>query len=418
LIYVCDAIMGSGKSSAAIQYMNDHQNEKFIYVTPYLEEDDRIKENCPALHFVKPSAAYSKYNHKKIQHTAALIKQGKNIATTHQAFGLYTDQMLDDIREHGYNLIIDEAISIFAKCEFNVGDIQTLAESGYIRKDENGSYIATGKEYTGSRLRDAVCMVQSKNLVRVRDYKSLYYWEMPIELIKSFQNVFILTYLFEGQSMCYHLKIHNIEYTYIHVQKDNGCYRFSSDNKYIPEYVQNIKSKIHILDHEYLNQADLDWRSQKHSEKALSKGWFESTKNEERIQELKDDLHMLFNKLWPEATAKNSMWGTFKTAERKLRGKGYSNGFVVFNERATNKYRNKKYLAYLANIFMNVPEKLHYQSSGLYVNEDAYALSVLVQWIWRSAIRDGEEIWLYLPSIRMRRLLTEWMDRLESGQTQ
>ena len=47
-IKVCDAIMGSGKSSAAIAYMNEHPQQKFIYITPYLEEAVRIRESCPA----------------------------------------------------------------------------------------------------------------------------------------------------------------------------------------------------------------------------------------------------------------------------------------------------------------------------------------------------------------------------------
>ena len=34
----------------------------------------------------------------------------------------------------------------------------------------------------------------------------------------------------------------------------------------------------------------------------------------------------------------------------------------------------------------------------------------MLQFIWRSAIRDGEEIWIYIPSIRMRRLLYEWIE--------
>lgn len=39
MIKVCDAIMGSGKSSAAINYMNEHPDKKFIYITPYLNKD-------------------------------------------------------------------------------------------------------------------------------------------------------------------------------------------------------------------------------------------------------------------------------------------------------------------------------------------------------------------------------------------
>ena len=43
------------------------------------------------------------------------------------------------------------------------------------------------------------------------------------------------------------------------------------------------------------------------------------------------------------------------------------------------------------------------------MEEDAYALSELIQWIFRSAIRDGKEIWLYIPSKRMRNLLIDWI---------
>ena len=52
MVKVCDAIMGTGKSSAAITYMNDHPEKKFIYITPYLEEATRIATSCSRLHFI------------------------------------------------------------------------------------------------------------------------------------------------------------------------------------------------------------------------------------------------------------------------------------------------------------------------------------------------------------------------------
>ncbi|MDE6149553.1 MAG: hypothetical protein K2F81_05595, partial [Ruminococcus sp.] len=64
-VKVCDAIMGTGKSSAAITYLNEHKDEKFIYITPYLDEATRIKKNCPSLRFVEPSEKLPKYNHRK-----------------------------------------------------------------------------------------------------------------------------------------------------------------------------------------------------------------------------------------------------------------------------------------------------------------------------------------------------------------
>ena len=54
MIHICDAIMGSGKSSAAIQHINDNPDKKFLYLTPYLTEAARIKNACPAADFAEP----------------------------------------------------------------------------------------------------------------------------------------------------------------------------------------------------------------------------------------------------------------------------------------------------------------------------------------------------------------------------
>lgn len=80
--------MGTGKSQSAITYMNEHSDEKFIYITPFLDEATRIKEACPALNFIEPKKKNAEGG--KIAHSAKLISEGKNITTTHQAFRYYT----------------------------------------------------------------------------------------------------------------------------------------------------------------------------------------------------------------------------------------------------------------------------------------------------------------------------------------
>lgn len=132
MIKVCDAIMGTGKSSAAISYMNAHPKDKFIYITPYLDEARRIKENCPALHFVEPSNRIPKYNFKKVNHTAELISEGKNIATTHQAFKSYTDEMLEDIKRYGYTLIVDENVDVLESVDLHPDDLRLILNAGYL----------------------------------------------------------------------------------------------------------------------------------------------------------------------------------------------------------------------------------------------------------------------------------------------
>ena len=44
------------------------------------------------------------------------------------------------------------------------------------------------------------------------------------------------------------------------------------------------------------------------------------------------------------------------------------------------------------------------------IDEDGFALSELLQWIWRSQIRQGKPIILYIPSKRMRELLEDFLD--------
>ena len=51
-----------------------------------------------------------------------------------------------------------------------------------------------------------------------------------------------------------------------------------------------------------------------------------------------------------------------------------------------------------------------FEQNGITVDEDGFALSEMLQFIWRSAIRDGKEIWVYIPSVRMRNLLEQWIE--------
>ena len=58
----------------------------------------------------------------------------------------------------------------------------------------------------------------------------------------------------------------------------------------------------------------------------------------------------------------------------------------------------RKNLAYCVNIFFNPFLKRYFEEHGCVVDEDKYALSEMIQWIWRSAIRDGHEINIYIQA--------------------
>lgn len=408
-VKVADCIMGSGKSSSAINYMNEHADEKFIYITPYLEEAARIKEGCMRLRFVEPSNKIKQYKFKKRLHTAALIKEGRNITTTHQAFRGYTREMLDDIKARGYTLFIDENCEVLEK--YDVGtqdDIQAVIDAGYL-KCENGVYTVTDKEYNGVFFREFLQKTKDRELVGLWDDKKCvaFYWVLPPELILSFKNVFVMTYLFETQSLHHMFEIYGIPYNYIGIHRDesNG-YHFGPAPGYTPEYVKELKQKIHILDNEKMNSVGDDHF-------AMSKGWFQ--KNSDGVSTLKRNVSNYYLNLFRGVPADKRLWGAYKDAFQIMKGKGYTKNFLAFNTKATNDYKSCNTLVYISNIFMNVTEAGFYKMNGIEVDQDRYALSIMVQWIWRSAIRDGEEIQIYIPSKRMRTILQNWINSFDNG---
>ena len=400
--------MGTGKSSAAITYMNEHEDQKFIYITPYLSEASRIVQSCKALNFIEP-AHHSEFSWSKTLHTLDLVKQGKNIASTHQAFRSYSSDLLDEIKSKEYTLIIDENVVLLEVVDEDPADIQMIIDAGYVQEIGACRYHLVKDVYHGKTHSDLFRLLRSRDIIKTTyedGNDTFFYWQLPPELITSFKDVFILTYLFDGQDLHHFLEMYSIPYDFTNISFDGKTYRFSDTNKYVPEYVYSISDKIHIEDTESLNSVGDD-------KYALSVSWFKKTKP--GIDKLKNNTSNFFKHRHP-VSADKKMWSTFKDAHSKIRGKGYTNAFVNFNEKATNEYRDRNVLVYDVNIFMNVGQKTFYIENGIDVNEDLYALSVMVQWIWRSAIRDGNEIWIYVPSKRMRDMLINWMNSISKGE--
>lgn len=407
MVNVCDAIMGSGKSQSAISYMNAHPERRFIYITPYLDEAKRIRDGCPELRFAEPSKKLPEYGFSKSRHTMALIEEGRNISSTHQAFTWYTAETVARIKEKGYVLIIDEEIEVLEKSDaVYLDDILVAKAAGYVEEEPEGVYKYTGKPYGNGCLRPLFRAMQSRNLMRIPDRGSntLFFWMFPAELFTAFEDVFILTYLFQGQDLDLFLQMHEIPYQKIGVRRTaNGGYEFSDQPDYVPEYVGRLGEMIHIVDKEKLNAIGEEYH-------ALSGAWYK--RDESDVEQMKKNLYNFFFNYQRGLPANRKMYGSFKDEKTRLRGAGYSNGYVVFNQKATNELREKTALAYCVNLFMNVSKKNYYRANGFEPDEDTYALSVMVQWIWRSAIRDGKEINLYIPSRRMRELLIGWIEKL------
>ncbi len=409
MVKVCDAIMGSGKTSAAISYINDHPEKRFLYITPYLEEGKRVKNGCPDAKFVEPNN-HSEESHSKVSHTLSLINGNRNIVSTHAAANLYDEAIMEALERQGYTIIIDEAVSVIQSADTIDGeDIQIFTSIGYLEEIAPNEYRRTDKPYSGKSLRDTFRNLGSKTLAVVPaeegvNNSDVFYYIFSQGFLSLPNEIIVLTYLFEGSPMELLMRAGNIPYENIYIEHGKDRYEFIEikENRYIPSYVPHLKDMIRIIDNPKLNAIGED-------RTALSISWYE--KNPEEAEQLQKNLYNYFVNDHRGVGSKKFLCGSYKSHWNKISGRGYKNTMAVFNERATNKYADRTVLAYPVNIFCHPSNKRYFTNRGVELKDNDYALSTMIQWIWRSAIRNGETVDLYIPSKRMRDLLTDWIDK-------
>lgn len=400
-IYIVDSIMGAGKTSWAIQYMNEADKDKnFLYITPFLDEVQRIKENVVNRSFVTPEP--NGINKTKFDDLKRHVLNERDIAATHALFQKADDELVDLIKAGNYTLILDEVMNVVEQYELNNDDFQWLLDSKMVHVDEDTGLIHWNNEgkYQDTRYKDIKTLAESNNLYFFEN--KVLFWTFPISVFKAFKEVYIMTYLFQCQQQKYYYDLYNIDFAYKAVQKlPDGQYKLINHYDKEPYDKSAIKALINIYDGKLNNIGD--------AKNAFSVSWFRKEQNKHLIEKLKKNLITYFKNNVKTPTNLN-MWTCYKSYVSKLKGKGYTKGFVACNARATNEFKEKESLAYAANRFMDPYEKKFFTSKGVKVNEDMYALSELLQWIWRSRIREGKPINLYIPSKRMRTLLIEYLN--------
>ena len=440
-----DAPCGSGKTSWAIQYMNENPEKSFIYCTPFLDEIDRVRAACGNYsRFDEPLP----YNGSKIDNFNELLADGKDIAVTHTTFLNATQETLDLIRTGNYTLVIDEVLDVvtdFNKVQtvesatrqtVSTGDIKYLLGNGTIRIDKDYKVVWCDNEYDDFKFSEVQKFAKLGRLYCVNGVFLIAVF--PPEMFKCFDTVYIMTYMFGGSIFKYYLDMFGLSYLRKSVKQNDGGYYLSDYDAAIDtEFRRKCKGLIHVCDNKTLNN---------YNDKSLSKTWFDNSSKDDRLKVLKNNLTYFFRRYLKNAKASNGdiMWTCYGDYENKLKGAGYTmvrsmtdderrlpekerkrldnmlSCFVPCNSKATNIYRDRWALAYCINMHFH-PMTYHFfvdrnderESNGIpgiYPDEDLYALSCLIQWIFRSRIRDGEKIEVYIPNLRMRSLLIDWLD--------
>lgn len=437
-ITVIDAMCGAGKTSYAIQMMNESyqqgletvegfgedsyidKSDKFIYVTPFLDEVKRVKRETN-IDIITPMNRPTKRHH-----VDALVKLGHNIAMTHELFARLSVSTLSEIESQGYTLIMDEVANVLQQVNISKKDIDVLVSSNFIEIEEDSKVKWIDKDYDSTdydgqkfnRFNDIKILAEKNNLYMQNG--AAMFWVMDVQSFSSFDEVYILTYLFDGQIQKYYYDIHDLDYEKKSVTKQNGRYvlkEYNVDKEprneigellSIYEDYESKTGRKSKLNSNYDNDID-KW--------TLSSSWFEKASNEQ-INQLNKNLYSFFKNRC--STPNNQLFWTAKKsiAPKLVNGKTKINknddrtkdNFLPLNARATNEYRDRTAMAYVYNRFMNPMEKSFFYNRGVSVNEDMLAQSDLIQFLFRGCIRNNKTMNCYIPSKRMRELLYDWLE--------
>lgn len=406
-IELLDSIMGSGKSTSILEWCEQNPETAFLYVTPLLSESEgRVVDACSKAKFIAPSTEDYR---TKGEHLLDLLSSGVNISITHSMYSSLKKEHLQLIKNNNYTLILDEEVSFIEP----LGDGYTASDFSYLKnlkqievQEEDGKVM-----WLNESIGDNTKYTKLANMCRLgmiyqsKRSDSWFVTQLPMDLIFSANRVILLTYLFKGSILDSFLTMKGIEV--VEFKDVSVKYRDKSDIRDLIEFVG--EKQVYEWAGESMSSSWYGKATQKDLTK-LAKS-IRAIGNSQKA--LSDDM------LWcvPSSIAKPSRKNAKKVSPVSyaagtgaVQDNGIASGcFLPCSSRATNAYRNRSLMVHCYNRFPHLSVSSFLQDYGCAVDANQFALSELLQWVYRSQIRDGKPIKLCILSKRMRKLFQDWL---------
>ena len=445
---IVDSPMGIGKSSSLLmdisynpsykedEYVddlkrtglfNELEHKRFIiFVSTVKERDERFLRKLKAKRPEQPP-----FNQSILE----LIRNGENIVATQSLWGFFNEDTIKAFRQslYPYTAYFDEIPPLFREvvgtkqkkdggviARFGTGDVLLMQQDEIvIRRGDQLVYNPQSKydkQSSSQKVFDAVKNLgRSCNLYPYGEknghFTSIIAF-MKRELFACFDQCWFFSYRTKNSMLSQYCAMHNIAMEYYHIE--NGFIRRNPEGKYKEAYPEGIE-RIVILEDKRFNM-----------EASLSKEWYKAArngKNAEGLKELQSCFRSAYSFMKQQGVRSNTfLFTTFTAYKDLLQGDGRHyptlKRFLPCNAKATNDYSDCTGVAYLCNRIFDVnctnflaQRAKETNNPQLKFDNDNYALSELLQFIWRSNIRVADSdkpIYVWVPNKRMRKLLRDY----------
>lgn len=429
-VEVLDVLMGSGKTYASLRHIESlalaNKQVRWVFCTEFISEiESRTKENSEAKHLWRTP---SNDDGTKLRDFIGLLNEPdvQLIAITHALFkdaaGSYEVQNL--IAKNGWCLFLDETFDCInpyggiAAPEFMWHKDQgrlTVDDDAYGRVkwvDDSVLDYAKSKELAVCRL-----LKEQQNVYAAVNGKQVSLVTIePKVMFTMWHRVILSTYQFEGTLMCAYFNMKGIKWVPC---VDIVCYRLATK--------EQIKANITMI-----TKYDRAF-----SKLSLSAGWYEGKATAEDFALINKTIRNIGDAYGCKGeayklgyTLPKSVLGK-QTDKKKVQPKGYKHtdclidsdgveientvckrrsGHIPCNARASNEYAAKVVMVHVFDRYPNVSVTNYLRVHGVEFSKERFAINELVQWLWRSAIRNGSPIHVAILSKRMRELFLTWLD--------
>lgn len=415
-LYVLDAPVGTGKTTAIFKWMRARPNKKYLYISPMLSEvEERVPNELESLGFVYPTLKYNpeEGTSSKSYSLYLLLKEERNIAFSHALFTEMGKHHLEEIRKAGYTLVIDEEVDFISayRGKYKRADTITLLNNGWIEVDESSAgrvnWVHTNIE-DNSQYSHFKEMCDMGQLFCAKRDRAMLVTQLPMELLSSTEENILITYMFDHSIMKAFLEMRGMTFIPLEEKYPDVILKQSEE-----EWKDSVRSLITL--------SDIPSTKRVKEMGGLTNSWYNNPANKEGIRLVAAALNGVCRKHGQEnvlyTMPKQSATRTLLTDSSKRNrlcavhrntkvGEGY---FLYSGARATNKYIHKTVAVHAYNRYPNVPIKAYLTDYGGNVDDDKFALAEMVQWLWRTAIRVGKPVEFYILSKRMEDLFKGWL---------
>lgn len=463
-INIVDGIMGSGKSTAIINHVKyikqNNPTQKILIVLLYHKEIIRYSSalaNYGNFFSISESITYKKGALEKA------LKNNKDIICTQALFLEHSELFQSNCND--YILIIDEVINSAIQ-QVQLPTYEILEKSNNENKTKLTTYKFTSNDID-IMLEQKILLVSDDNLIHwnneynkesiynlLKDFfsnstiylqqsinynsentKYAFIKTIPIELFETFQDIYILTYLWKAQIMKYYFDMNNISYRYLEpieiFTAESLSFQFqiaNKDSNFDTDKLFKANAK------ELINMPTVE-KKQLYSyinsnKKAvnLSYSFYTTQIQEEQnhivLTQLKNNIKNVIENIFKlPIKERRIMWTIYKEYTDLIVKKQFDkpkcrhlniDNFVSISSKGTNDFADRNILIYLVDRYINPVLKNFINSKCQKLNiefdENLYSLSELIQWIWRSQIRNNKPIYLYIASLRMFNLFNDWLN--------